>query len=122
MSVTDVCEGPVNVSDLYATVNIENKSKKNSLKRVSNKYELFIPNISDSRPELSNSDSNLYATLLSVEEIQDSLSCSRTLFGSADDIITEQSFSDSDQTEITVSSVTSQLYVSYEHLYKAFSS
>lgn len=107
MSESGVCDDPVN-SNLYAIVNIDNKTKKTDslLKRASNKSEIFIPEISGSLQELSNSDSNLYATLLSVEEIQVSLSCSRTLYGSVDDIITEQSFGDIDQTETTVSYAT----------------
>ena len=101
MSETDIDDDQVNVSHLYAIVNMDNKSKKNIMEtRVSNKFEYSIPDISESLPELSNSDSNLYATLLSVEEIQDSLSCSRTFFGSADDI----AIGDTDRTEVSVSS------------------
>ena len=83
------CENVENrdISTLYACVNMDNKSnrKKNKLeKRASNKYEFIIP-VENS--EFSTSDSNIYELTHVSEE---SLLSSRSMFGSADNIISDK--------------------------------
>ena len=92
MSYSEIeCGDLLDKSNLYAIVNLENKTnrqKKNLEKRISNKFEFTIPT---ENSELSTSDSNLHLTHESKDSL---LSSSRSLFGSADDIIWDKSLQD----------------------------